>query len=261
MIKSLKIILITAAAFAAVGCSSTRGILIPVPQDGQQAVFIDGLQWIRSDQKNMLGLGTPEKITNRGNTQFVVYFKNNGPQPFTVRSENIEVRQTFKNEWIYRHVFSYDELLASLNRRQQWSSIASSLGSMQTTQDSGYIYTQGSSSGTMSGMVGTQPWIGGYNSTYKSTTYSPDLARAAQQMNEIRAEQQAAALAQRLQAERNAFANAGHLKPQTVLPGKEYGGNITVQSFQIPDEGSEAVFRIQAGPEVHEFHYRIQKQQ
>ncbi|ARM30715.1 hypothetical protein [Prosthecochloris sp. HL-130-GSB] len=239
------------------GCASTLQ-LDPQAYDGQEMIYQEGVEAIMSQKKALVAI-RPEAITysSEDRPTIVITVQNGTMKPFDFSTENVQV---FVDGEPHK-VFTYDELVSEVKRKQTWSAIAAALSGVARSMNAanaGYTYNSGTLNAYTYDNSGNG--INGFGS-YSGYTYN---AAAAQQA-------QAAANAQ-TQAEMQAIVNsteqsldalsATMLKKTTVLPQALHGGYVTIEKIPIADHPRDIKVVIMAAGEEHEFlfkHFKAQK--
>src|SRR5262245_57260970 len=172
------------------GCASSERISLAAGQS-EHSLTGDGLRSLISTRKQVVMLRPAASTIRRGGRPaFIVAVYNRSKRPAELRVDNIRATSSgLTNEATPIHVYSYDELVAEVHRKQTWAAIGAGLaaaGGAMSAANAGYTHTYGTYNGYSSGRYSGDlngSYSGTTMGTYSATTYDSGRAYAAQQMN------------------------------------------------------------------------------
>jgi hypothetical protein len=241
------------------GCASTEHISLSAGPS-EQSITRDGIPTLLSTKQQIVMVRPVASTIRHGHRPaFVVAVYNRGNRPIELRVSDITATETSLTGKSAIHVFSYDELVAEIRRKQAWATfgvaLAGAAGAMSAA-NAGYTHTygtySGSSYGTYSGGLN-----GTYNSntmgTYAATTYDPAKAYAAQAINNAQTAANMTAVQAQGQQRLNELQNT-ILKDNTVMPGEWVGGIVVLDvPRNAPDGVASYQINVDFGNEIHTF--------
>jgi hypothetical protein len=198
-------------------------------------------------------------IRSYGRPAFVVAVYNPTRGPTELLVSGISARQTdAKNQAVDVHVYSYEELMAEVQRKQRWATFAAALGGAargMSAANAGYTHTSGIYSGrtygTYSGSLnGT--YSASTTGVYSATTYDPGRAYAAQQMANAQTSADFARIRANGQQALDELQNS-ILKDNTVLPGEWIGGVVVLDTPVETNGSANYSIDVRIRGEIHTF--------
>ena len=198
-------------------------------------------------------------IRSSGRPAFVVAVYNPTKAPTELLVSGISARQTdAKNQGVDVHVYSYEELIAEVQRKQRWATFAVALGgaaSAMSAANAGYTRTtgiySGSTYGTYSGSL-SGTYSGSTTGIYSATTYDSGRAYAAQQMASAQTAANFAAIQANGQQALDELQNA-ILKDNTVMPGEWIGGVVVLDAPAEANGAANYSIDVRIRGEIHTF--------
>jgi hypothetical protein len=170
------------------GCASNDRISL-VADQSQQALTRDGVPALVSSKRQVVMVRPATSlIQSRGRPAFVVAVYNPGKRPVELHAAGISAQiNDAANGPVALHVYSYEELVGEVQRKQRWAAFGAALqgvGASMSAASAGYSRTTGLYSGNTYGR-----YSGALNGTYSasttgtfsSTTYDAGRAYVAQQ--------------------------------------------------------------------------------
>jgi hypothetical protein len=253
------LLLPTPIFFSFSGCSSNTRIALSAAPD-QESLTRDGVPALVSKHKYVVMLRPASAvIRSSGRPSFVVAVYNPTKAPSELRVSGITARQIdSKNQAANVHVFTYEELIVEVQRKQRWATFAVALGgaaNAMAASSAGYTHTtgvySGSTYGTYSGSLnGT--YTGSTTGIYTATTYDSGRAYAAQQIASAQTAANFAAIQANGQQALDALQNAV-LKDNTVMPGEWIGGVVVLDSPTEANGAASYSIDVRIGGEIHTF--------
>jgi hypothetical protein len=235
-------------------CSSNTRISLSAASN-QESLTRDGVPALVSKQKYVVMLKPASAvIRSSGRPAFVVAVYNPTRKPTELHVAGISARQADTSV----HVYSYEELIAEVQRKQRWATFAAALGGAaraMNAANAGYTRTSGIYSGQTYGTY-TGSLNGTYSASttgvYSAATYDSSRAYAAQQM----ANAQTAADFARIQANGQQALDElqnSILKDNTLLPG-EWVGGVVVLDAPVETNGTASYsVDVRIKDEIHTF--------
>lgn len=241
------------------GCASNDHISL-VADQSQQALTRDGVPALLSTKRQVVLLRPASSlIQSAGRPAFVIAVYNPGKRPVELRASGITAQLNDAGGPVNLHVYSYEELVAEVQRKQKWAAFGAALQGAalaMNAANAGYTHTNGIYSGNSYGR-----YSGALNGTYSSatsgtfsaTTYDPGRAFAAQQYANAQTTANFAAIQVQGRQALDQLQTA-ILKDNTILPGEWVGGIVVLDAPTKGRDGS-ATYRIdvQLAGEVHSF--------
>jgi len=239
----MKALLVVGLFLFLTGCASGEHISL-VANSYQQSLVRDGVPTLISTEKQVVMLRPATSTMRRGDRpKFVVAVYNRSKRPMELRVSDVTASQSGPQRTAI-HVYSYDELVAEVRRKQAWAAVGVALSGAAgaiNAANAGYTTTYGTYSS------------GPYSGTYSATTYDAGRAYAAQSINNAETAENFAAIQAQGQQRLGELQN-NILKDNTVLPGEWIGGIVVLDR---PAKGADDVARyeidVRFGDEVHSF--------
>lgn len=252
-----KILMLAIFALFLQGCASTLK-LDPQALDGQQEVYQEGVEAIISPKKALVAIRpSANTYSSEGRPTIVVTVLNGTDESFNFSTEDMQV---FVDEAPHK-VFTYDELVAEVKRKQAWAAFAAALnGAAQSMNaaNAGYTYNSGSYNAYAYDNYGNRAY--GYGS-YSGYTYNAAAAQQAQAT--ANAQTQANMQAIRNQTEQSLSSlSTTMLKKTTVLPQAWHGGYVTIDKISNANQPHEIRVVVTVAGEEHKFlfkHFKVQQ--
>jgi len=239
------------------GCATTLR-LDPQALDGQQEVFQEGVEAIISTKKALVAIRpSTNTYSSEVRPTFVVTVLNGTEEPFNFSTEDVQVFVDGQPQ----KVFTYDELVAEVKRRQAWAAFAAALsGAAQSMSaaNAGYTYNSGTYNAYAYDNYGNTAY--GYGS-YSGYTYNAAAAQQAQAAANAQTQANMRAIRNQTEQSLNAL-SATMLKKTTVLPHAWHGGYVTIDKIPNADKPHDIRVVVRAAGEEHEFlfkHYKVQQ--
>lgn len=239
------------------GCASTLK-MEPQALDGQQEIFQEGIESVISAKESLVAVRSSSKTySSEHRPTFVISVLNGTDTPFNFSTEDVKV---YVDE-IPHKVFTYDELVAEVKRKQAWAAVAAALNGVSRSMNAanaGYTYQSGTANAYAYNNYGGSAYG---TSTYSG--YSYNAAAAQQAQASANAQNQAEFKAVQTQTEDSLNAlSATILKKTTVMPQARHGGYITIEKLDDINVNHELKVIVTVSGEEHEFlfnHYKLQK--
>lgn len=244
---------------ALAGCSSNTRIALSAAPN-QQSLTRDGVPSLVSKQKYVVMLRPATAvIRSSGRPSFVVAVYNPTKSPSELRVSGITARQfDSKNQTADVHVYTYEELIAEVQRKQRWATFAAALGgaaNAMAASRAGYTHTTAAYSGNTYGTY-TGSLRGSYSASttgiYSATTYDSGRAYAAQQMASAQTAANFAAIQANGQQALDELQNAV-LKDNTVMPGEWVGGIVVLDAPAEANGAANYSIDVRINGEIHTF--------
>jgi len=241
------------------GCASKDRISL-VADQSQQALTRDGVPALVSNKRQVVMLRPVTSVVQSGGRPaFVVAIYNPTKQPIEFRASGISAQLDHATKGpVGLHVYSYEELVAEVERKQRWAAFGAALqgvGAAMSAANAGYSHTTGMYSGNTYGR-----YSGALNGTYSAsttgtfsaTTYDSGRAYAAQQYASAQTAANFAAIEAQGRQALDALQNS-ILKDNTILPGEWVGGIVIVDAPAKSDGAANYRIDVQLPGEVHSF--------
>jgi hypothetical protein len=198
-------------------------------------------------------------VQSGGRPTFVVAVYNPSKRPIEFRASGISAQLNHATKGtVTLHVYSYEELVAEVERKQRWATFGAALagvGAAMSAANAGYTRTTGVYSSntyeTYSGALNGR-YSGSTTGTFSATTYDPGRAYAAQQY----ANAQTAANFAAVEAQGRQALDAlegSILKDNTVLPGEWVGGIVVLDAPAKSGGAANYRIEVQLADEIHSF--------
>lgn len=134
------------------GCASNDRIAL-VANESQQGLTRDGVPALISSKRQVVMLRPASSVVqSRGRPAFVVAVYNPGKRPLELRASGISAQlNDASNGLVALHVYSYEELVGEVERKQRWAAFGAALqgvGAAMNAANAGYSHTTGMYSGT-----------------------------------------------------------------------------------------------------------------
>jgi hypothetical protein len=239
------------------GCASNARISLSAAPN-QESLTRDGVPALVSKQKYVVMLRPAAAVVrSSGRPSFVVAVYNPTKAPTELRVSGISARQVGATNQAV-HVYTYEELIAEVERKQRWATFAAALGgaaNAMAAANAGYSRTTGVYSGrtygTYSGALNGS-YTGSTTGIYSATTYDSGRAYAAQQMASAQTAANFAAIQANGQQALDELQNS-ILKDNTVMPGEWIGGVVVLDSPIEANGGASYSIDVQISGEIHTF--------
>jgi hypothetical protein len=252
-----KLISAIVLGFLLQGCASTLK-MDPQALDGQQEVYHEGVEAVISPKKALVALRpTATTYSSEGRPTIVVSVLNGTKESFNFSTEDIQV---FVDEVPHR-VFTYDELVAEVKRKQTWAAVAAALnGAAQSMNaaNAGYSYQSGTTNAYAYDNYGNSAY--GYGS-YSGYTYNAAAAQQARATANSQTQANMQAIKNQTEQSLGALSST-MLKKTTVMPQAWHGGYVTINKIQNAAQPHEIKVVITAAGEEHEFlfnHFKVKQ--
>ncbi len=235
------------------GCATTL-MLDPVASEKQKEIFQGGIETLISAKQSLVAI-RPSTNTYRSvqRPTLVVSVTNGTDEPYNFGTENISVLVNGQSV----KVFTYDELVAEVKRRQAWAAVAAALeglGQSMKAADAGYTYNSGTYNSSYYGS-GSSGY--GYGS-YSGYSYNAEAVQQARATANAQTQANMAAIKTKADQALNQLSST-ILRKETVFPQKTYGGYITLEKIPVPDAANDVIVNISVGGEVHQFKFILTK--
>jgi hypothetical protein len=226
------------------GCTTTTSLSLD-PQAGQELVYDNGMPLaISVSDRTTVAFGLSEKVfENNTNLKFTVMVHNNSDSSILFDDGQITAQLDAPrdiNKKIIK-VYSYDELMADIKKKEQWAAVAAALGAVGNSM-SASTAGRSTTTGTYSGTAST--------GVYSSTTYDPAVARAASDAADEKNQKLFDDVKNNAQAQRQHV--DGVLRDHTVSPGSWHSGHIFM-SNPGSSVNSKITVQIVFGEDIHVF--------
>jgi hypothetical protein len=255
----MKGLLSVAVALAVCGCASNDRISLVADQT-QQALTRDGVPALVSSKRQVVMLRPASAVVqSRGRPTFIVAVYNPGKRPVEFHAAGISAQLNSASGPVSIHVYSYEELVGEVQRKQRWAAFGAALqgvGASMAAANAGYTRTTGLYSGNTYGR-----YSGALNGTYSAsttgtfsaTTYDSGRAYVAQQYAAAQTAANFAAIEAQGKQALDSLQDS-ILKDNTVLPGEWVGGVVVLDAPSKSGDGT-ATYRIDVSlpGEVHSF--------
>ncbi len=141
MKKNIAVLLLASSALFT-GCASILKI-DPQALEGQHEIYQDGVEVVLSSKISVVAIRPSTKTyTSDGRPTIIVSVLNGTEKPFNFSTENIQVHV----DGIPHKVFTYDELVAEVERGQAWAAVAAAFSGAvdsMNAANAGYSYNSG----------------------------------------------------------------------------------------------------------------------
>jgi hypothetical protein len=252
---------------ALVGCA-TPIRTDPVITDGQERIFRDGLPALVS-RKQYIVLVSPTTTVREGKERLrlIVSVANTSTTSFDLDTSNFSAMVDGRP----LKIFTHDEIAQEIRTRQARAAFAVALGgAMQAAsaqQQASYASTSGTynsnTTGNFNAYGNRSNVYGNYNATtsgtYSGWAYNPAAGQAAAAAINAKTDADMARLQANGQGALNEAART-MLKQTTVFPQSNYGGQIMLGEFEVPETGSTLELIAKVQDEMHTFQFTQQRQ-
>jgi hypothetical protein len=255
----MKGLFLVAVALVVCGCASNDRISL-VADQSQQALTRDGVPALVSSKRHVVMLRPASAVVqSRGRPTFVVAVYNPGKRPVEFHAAGISAQFNAASGPASIHVYSYEELVGEVERKQRWAAFGAALQGVSASMaaaNAGYTRTTGLYSGNTYGRY-TGSLNGSYSASttgsFSATTYDSGRAYAAQQYASAQTAANFAAIEAHGRQALDQLQNS-ILKDNTVLPGEWVGGIVVLDAPAKGGDGT-ATYRIDVNfaGEVHSF--------
>lgn len=235
------------------GCASSDVIELSAAPD-QQSITRDGTPSLVSAKKHVVMIRpTSKTMDSSGRPTFVLAINNSSSGNVDFRESAVTARLSANGQPL--RVYRFSELVAEEKRRQQTQAIIAGLGAVA-----------GAYNAANAGRTTTHGTYSGYNSyggnsygSFNATTYDPNRAMLAQQLNTAQTARNFANIKNQGEANLSRLENTT-LKDQTVFPSEWHGGTIVLDKPPKNDSGGAAYsISVKFDGEVHQFDISQQK--
>jgi hypothetical protein len=241
-----KLFVLMLAISALQGCSTTLK-LDPVTSGEQKEIFQGGTRTLISAKKSLVTIRpSANSYQSEQRPSLVVSVTNGTDESYNFSPNNISASVNGQSV----KVFTYEELVAEVNRKQAWAVVAAALaGAAQSysAANSGYTYN---SSYYGSGYGGNR------YAPYSGYTYNSAAVQQAQATTNAQNQANMAAIKTQTDEALNRLSST-ILRKETVFPQKTFGGYITLDKFPVPDSANEVTLNVSVGGEVHQFKFML----
>lgn len=236
------------------GCATTLR-LNPVAINGQQEIFQEGTKTLISAKNSLVAI-RPSTNTYQSveRPTLVVSVSNGTEKPFNFSTEDMEVY--VDNNPV--KVFTYDELVAEVKKRQAHAAFAAALSGVAQSinaANAGYTYHSGTYNSSYYSNYG---YSGHGFGSYSGYSYNQAAALQAQNAANTQMMMNMAAINSQTNQALDELSST-ILKKSTVFPQKIHGGYIKLEKIPVTKEASDVSVKINAGGEIHDFNFQLVK--
>ncbi len=246
-----KLFILMLAIGALQGCATTLK-LDPVASGEQKEIFQGGTETLISAKQSLVAIRpSANSYQSVQRPSLVVSVTNGTDEQYNFGPENISASVNGQSV----KVFTYDELVAEVKRRQAWAAVAAALnGAAQSMNaaNAGYTYNSGTYNSSYYGSG-----YSGYGS-YSGYTYNAAAVQQAQAAANAQTQANMAAIEAQTDKDLNQLSST-MLRKETVFPQKTLGGYITLDKLPVPDSANEVIINITVGSEAHQFKFMLTK--
>lgn len=231
------------------GCA-TSVQMKPVAMDGQQEIFVDGAPVLVSTKNSTVKIKrTSQAHDSRLRPKFVISIANNTSSPFVFGTENVSVQCAAKPV----KVFSYDELVAETNEKAKNAELSTAISGA-------FRANAASSNAGLTHHNGSVYSNSGESATYSGNSYNALAAQQARSIEDAKTDAEIAAIRNNA-TQGLAYYSANILKKNTLTPGSALTGDVLTAPILPPEKEteSEVGVTVNAGGELHQFRFLVQK--
>ena len=235
------------------GCATTLK-LDPVASGEQKKVFQGGIETLISAKQSLVAIRPSAKsYQSVQRPSLVVSVTNGTEESYNFGPENI--RASVNGQSV--KVFTYDELIAEVEREQAWdAAFAAFFGAAKSmdAENAGYTYN----SGTYNSSYYDSGYSGYEYGSYSGYTYNAAAVQQARAAANAQTQAQMAAIKTQTDEALNQLAST-MIRKETVFPQQTFGGYITLDKLPVPDTANEVIINVSVGGESHQFHFMLTK--